>query len=492
MNRKRRFKFTKPHIQLYDTTGLSQDVQKSLNTAILAVTFSMVFVNITSGAAWTGFQRMLGADSLTLGIISAIPVAASTMQIFASYCLEKWQKRRALLLVFGFVHRFTWVIIGLIPYLIPMDKASMRLMMLMVLLAVSAGGGSFLNVTFYSLITDLVPMRIRGRYFSARQAVSLLAGILAGLFVSWIMDAVDSHIAFTIVLVIAGIFGCLDICCFFNIHFPPMQEHKGKGESFGAMLRSVLSDRSYMKIVGYFTLWFFAVNISGPFGNVLFLEHARMTFTEITVYNQIIPNITTVLIIGWWGRQMDRYGNQPIVQLAGLYCMLLPLTYVFVGPRSFLILPFAHAISGMAWPASDIGQQNMYLAKAPGHNRSMYVAVFFTCTQLFGTALSNFLGGLLMSGPLIRLEELNWRVLGFQLSRYNYIFLVSGVLRFACVLGLLPHLRDVADTSAREVVRSIAHQVSGKAHGFWIGMRIKRLRQQYHKRHSKNKGANET
>ncbi len=491
MNRKRRFRIAKPHIQLYDTTGLSQDVQKSLNTMILAVTFSMVFANITTGAAWTGFQRMLGADSLTLGIISAIPVAASTMQIFASFCLEKWQKRRTLLIIFGFVNRMVWILIGLIPYIIPMDNASMRMAALMVLLAVSAGGGSFLNVTFYSLIGDLVPMRIRGRYFSARQATSLLAGILTGLFVSWIMDAVDSHVAYTIVLVIAGVFGCLDICCFFRIKFPPMQERVGKGESFSTMLRSVLSDRGYMKIVGYFTLWFFAVNISGPFGNVLFLEHARMTFTEITVFNQIIPNISTVLIIGWWGRQMDRYGNQPIVQLAGLYCMLLPLAYVFVGPRSFLILPFAHALSGMAWPASDIGQQNMYLAKAPSHNRSMYVAVFFTCTQLFGTALSNFLGGLLMSGPLIRLEELNWRLLGFQMSRYNYIFVVSGILRFICVLGLLPHLRDVIDTPAREVARSITNQVSGKVHSLWIGMRIKRLRQQYHKRHSK-KEANKT
>ena len=29
---------------------------------------------------------------------------------------------------------------------------------------------------------DLVPLRIRGRYFSARQAVSLLAGMVLGIF----------------------------------------------------------------------------------------------------------------------------------------------------------------------------------------------------------------------------------------------------------------------------------------------------------------------
>ncbi len=481
MNRKRRFKFRRPHIQLYDTTGLSAEVHKSLNTAILAVTFSMVFTNITTGAAWTGFQRLLGADSLTLGIISAIPVAASTMQIFASYILEKLRARRTLLLVFGLLSRACWILIGLIPYLIPMEKESLRLVALMVLLGVSAAGASFLNVTFYSLMGDLVPMRIRGRYFSARQAVSLLAGILTGLFVSWLMDAVSGFIGYTIVLVIAGCFGCVDICCFFKVHFPPMQKPEGRGESFGVMLKSVLRDKGYMKIVGYFTLWFFAVNISAPFTNVYFLEQVRMTFTEITVLNQIIPNITTVLIIGWWGRQMDRYGNQPIVQLAGLYCMLLPLTYIFTGPRSFLMLPFAHALSGMAWPASDLGQQNMYLAKAPSHNRSMYVAVFFASTQLLGTALSNYVGGVLMSGPLWNLEALGWSVAGFKLTRYSFIFILSGVLRIGCVLGLLPHLRDATDTPAPEVARAIFRQNANRIRALLVSIRIKRLRKQYRK-----------
>ncbi len=481
MNRPRRFRIRRPHIRLYDTTGLTMDVQKSLNLGILAVTFAMVFTNITTGAAWTGFQRMLGADSLTLGVISAIPVAASTLQIFASFVLEKYQNRRTLLLVFGLIHRLSWLVIGLIPVFIPMEASGLRLISLMVLLAVSAGGASFLNVSFYSLIGDLVPMRIRGRYFSARQAVSLLAGILTGLFVSWLMDAVDGRIAYTLVLILASLFGTADICCFFFVKWPAMQPRTGKGEGLLTMLKSVLKDKGYMMVVGYFTLWFFAVNISGPFINVYFLEHARMSFTQITVYNQIIPNITTVLVIGWWGRQMDRYGNQPIVQTAGLYCMILPLAYILTGPGKFAILPFAHAISGMAWPASDLGQQNMYLERAPAHNRSMYVAVFFACTQLFGTAFSNFIGGILMSGPLRMLEALNLRFAGFDMTRYDFLFALSSILRMTCVLLLLPHLRSETDTPAPRMVRIILGQFSHKIHILLHGMRVKRLRTKYRK-----------
>lgn len=486
MNRKRRFYFRKPQLRLYDTTGLTRDVQLSLNTAIVAVMFAMVFTNITTGPAWTGFQRKLGADAFTLGILSAVPVIASTLQIVASYILERWRARRTLFLAFGITARLCWLFIALIPVLIPGEMQNMRLTLLMALLAVSAVGASFLNVSFYSLMGDIVPLRIRGRYFSARQAVSLIAGILAGLGVSLIMDRTEGFTGYCVVLAIASLFGVADICFFFKVKWPPMQKSDGPTQSFRAMIKSVLKDREYMRIVLYFTFWFFSVNISAPFLNVYFLEHVKMTFTEITVFNQIVSNFATVLVISWWGRKMDQYGNQPIVQTAGLFCMIQVLTYLFTGPRSFAILPFVHILSGMAWPASDLGQQNMYLAKAPEQNRSMYVAIFFASTQLFGTALSNFVGGILMNGPMIRLEALQLRLFGFEMLRYHFLFIISGILRMICVLGLLSHLRQETDTPAKVMWKEIAVNARNRVRHYQTMMRVKRLRKRYRKENERS------
>lgn len=478
---KGKLRLRRPSLRLYDATGLSLQTQRGLNMAILAVTFSMVMTTITTGAAWTGFQRMLGADAQLLGVISAIPVAASTLQILAAYMLERWRARRALFLGFGIVSRLLWVVIGLIPYFTPMAQPQMRLVLLMVFLALSAGSGAFINVAFYSLIGDLVPLRIRGRYFSSRQAVSLLSGILAGLLVSWLLDATEGFTGYTIALVVAGVFGTADICCFFFVAWPPMQPQGNARPGLGRMLRTVLRDRGYMRIVGYFTLWFFAVNLCGPFTNVFFLEEVRMTYTQITLLNQIVPNMATVLVIGWWGRQMDRYGNQPIVQTAGLYCMLLPLSYLLIGPHSFWILPFANVLSGICWPASDLGQQNMYLAKAPAQNRSMYVAVFFASTQLLGTALSNYVGGYLMDGPLATLAASGFA--GF--SRYDYIFLLSSLLRIMCVVALLPRLRQEEDTPAPKMCREIVGEFHMRAIALWRELRATRLRRKYYRRYRK-------
>ena len=71
-------------------------------------------------------------------------------------------------------------------------------------------------------------MRIRGRYFSARQRMTMISGIVAGVVMSWLLDhfTADGSLAgYTIVFILAGIFGAGDIACFFWVSWPPMPEN---------------------------------------------------------------------------------------------------------------------------------------------------------------------------------------------------------------------------------------------------------------------------
>ena len=470
-----------PSIELYNTHGLSADTKRALRMVIVAAMFGNAFTIITTSAAWTGFQRALGADSMQMGILSAIPVAASVIQIFASFVLEKHMNRRTLLLVFGLLHRVGWLMIGLTPLFLPEAMGGARLYVVMVLLAAASLGAAFLNVSYYSLVGDVVPMRIRGSYFSVRQTFLTVTGILAGLAVGLIVDSAEGMRGYIVALAAAGVCGCLDILSYLFMKWPPMQPREKTGEGFLRMLREVLSNGAFMRVVGYFTLWFFAVNIMGPFLNVFLLEEIRMSYAEVAIYNQIVPNVATILIIGWWGRQMDRFGNQPVVQTVGIYCMILPLTYLFLGPRSFWLLPLANVLNGMCFPASDLGQQNMYLAAAPAKNRSMYVAVFFASTQLLGQAFSNFVGGALMEGPLVRLEALNLTMGGLRFDRYDYIFVLSAVLRCICVLGLLPHLRAQRETSAWQMTHTLTLEAREALKRRRIAAKARRLRRKFNR-----------
>ena len=442
---------------LFDSTGMSNGLRRSLYLVILAATFGNACGVITTGAAWTGFLReVVHADDFQLGIISAIPVIANTSQLFMSFVMERRRNRRFMFLFFGILGRSLWIFIGFIPFLIPESRQYLRPMTVITLVALIAGGNSAVNLAFNSLMSDLVPLRIRGRYFSGRYRMYVMAGIGAGLLTSWIMDT-QGTLGYTIVLVLAGILGVMDLSCFFFVEWPAMRvpPPEEKQEGFLSMVHTVLRNKPYMMLVLFYTCWNFAVNVSAPFYNVHMLENLHMNYTMITLSNQITSNVMAVLFVSRWGGLMDQHGNKPILNIAVLVCMLTPLLWVPIKPGMVWLVVAANALSGMFWSPIDLGQQNLSLNLAGEKNRSMYLAVYFTVVNLAGVALGNTVGGMLVQGVFAHLEKLQLHFLGLTLNRYQYIFTTSALLRILTVVLALPLIREAGSKALRPVMREI-------------------------------------
>jgi len=65
--------------------------------------------------------------------------------------------------------------------------------------------------------------------------------------------------------------------------------------------------------------------------------------------------------------------------------------------------------------------------------------------------------------------------------RYHYLFMLSGLLRIVCVLGLLPRLRQATETPAKEMWKAIAKETLGRIRHIRNLLRVKRLRKRYRK-----------
>ncbi len=473
------------NIEFFDSRGLDDVTKRNLMLVIYAVMVGQISAFITGGAAWTGFLReVLKADDLLLGIIAAVPVAASTIQIVIAYWMQRFQKRRFFLIFFGMLGRFFWIPIALVPYFIPASQHSAQMMLVSIFIMAVSIGNSFVTVGYTSLVADIVPLRIRGRYFASRLAASLVTGLLGGLAASFLVDALGTA-GYTIALIVAGITGMGDIAFFFRVQFPPMYtpEDQEKQPSFLASLREVLADKSFMRVVFYFTCWTFSVNIAAPFFNVHMLGNLHMSYTQITLTNQITSNIVTLLTVPLWGKPLDRFGNKAILQLCARVCMITPILWVFITPNSLWLLLLANINGGIFWPPVDIAQQNFYFNASSQKNRAMYIAVFFAVFNLCGVALSNALGGVLvqnvftgMAANMPLLQNIGW-------TQYHLIFLLSGLLRIAVVLGLFPRLREEDAPTYRYVVRTVLSEWYRGRMRWVYSVRAAHLRKRYRRLH---------
>jgi len=482
--RKRGTVFRGFRLRLFNDTGMSPDTRSNLYWVIWGVTAGMLGTVVTTGAVWSAFQRqVLGANDFQLGLISAIPFAVSALQVFVSYIMERRRNRRFMFLFFGLLGRSFWILIALVPYLFPSFSPDLRIWLVIVFVVMVFSGNSFVNLGFGSLMGDLVPIRIRGSYFSARQMVSLASGVVSGLLISFMIDRVGLP-GYTIALVLAGVSQLMDITCFFFVKWPPMSEDKGPRMSLWAMIREVFANKPFVKLIVFYSIWLFSANIAGPFWNVYMLEDLQMSFTQMSLYTQIVSNTATVLVISRWGRLIDRYGNKPMLQMAAVLMALSPLPWFFSTPATTFFVLLSNVAGGMSWPVSDLCQQNLYLSHSPQVHRSMYIAVFLACVNLFGVALANAVGGWLMQEPFAALAARNYVVLGMPMTNSRYMFLTTIALRLMVMFVFLPRISEEGAWTVSAALRDMLRIAEEGAVRRVFQARATFLRRRWRRRHA--------
>ncbi len=473
----------KLRLRLFNDDGMPEQLRKNLYWVIWSVTAGMLGFVVTTGAVWSGFQReVLGANDFQLGLISAIPVSTCVLQVFISYYMEKKRNRRFLFLFLGLFGRSFWIVIALVPYIFPGFTMDLRIWTVIVFVVIISGSNSGVNLAFGSLMGDLVPIRIRGSFFGTRQMISLMSGVITGLIISWMIDRVGL-VGYTIALGIAGISLLLDIASYFFVKWPEMEE--AQLPSLPTLLKEVFRNKPFLRVVTFYSMWLFSVNIASPFWNIHMLEYLHMSFTQITLYTQITSGVTTILIVTRWGRLIDRYGNKPVLNIAAIFVVLAPIPWLFATQNTAYFVIFANIISGATWPVVDICQQNLYLSQSPKVHRSMYIAVFFACINLFGIALANAVGGYLMQTPFAYLSAQYSVVLGMTMSKMHWMVFASIFCRITVLLVFLPRIHEDGSQTLSNTVKSIARDTANRAQHRAFVMRAyslrKRLRKQLQK-----------
>jgi MFS family permease len=304
-------------------------------------------------------------------------------------------------------------------------------------------------------------MNIRGSYFAMRSRVATIFGVAGGILTAWFLDSFSGFSSYAFVFALAAIAGTLDIICFFGIRFPPMVETE-KGEKFTSMMGRVIKNKGYMKFTIFMTLWFFSLGLSMPFYFVYLRNVVELSNTYITVLVQILPSICSIIVVRRWGRMLDLHGNKSIMQLTNGILCIAPFLWIFVSGNIAAIIMVAviGLMQGCLFSGFEIGANNIMLGHAPAVNRSMYIAVYFMTTSMIGIGLANATGGWLLENVFAVFERTDIIIFGVKMTRYNYIFALTAVLRCVMIYIVLPRLiREDNNTPVRELLRGAVRSV---------------------------------
>ena len=431
------------------TTLSHQETTKALRLFNWGAIIGTCAYSLWTGVFITGFALYLGAKSLEIGLLGAIPVLAGVVQPLASFWADKSKLTRKFFTnIFYIFSILFWIPIILLPFF---KSLSYSLFLFFASYTFANFLLSMTNPPYISWLGDVVPEDIRGRYFARRNMYAGLAGMVVSLSMGRLVDILPKKIAFPIVFATATFFAIVEIIIIF-LQPEPYREPQ-KELSLLHELILPLKDKNFKFYTFFISLWNFAVIMPGQFFSVFMLKYLHLSYTTIVLVS-ISSGIAGLIAQPFFGYLADRYSNKSILLLTSLFASLIPFLYIFMTPRfpifSLVLLYLVNIFAGAIWAGIMLTQFNLLLMFSPPLKRMSYVGVHSAFVSLTG-AVSPFLGGLIVNA----LKGFHISFLALDLTNIKILFTLSTVLRLLS-LSLLKIIKEYREEeSPLELVKDI-------------------------------------
>lgn len=438
-----------PLTRLYDEAKLPQAIRRSLSLILLGNLFGNLHAIICGGGttAMIGLANQLQAGDFAFGLLNGIPQAAALLQIPFSLLVNRTHKRKKYLLTYGLFSRALWLLFGFIPLIVPQEPAGLALWMLIFLLGISSCCASAINVCWFPWLSDLAPISIRGRWFSIRDSVVAACNLLFGLLVARLLDTLPIESRYVIIFLIGGAVGILDMVCFGFCKevysAPPQRLH------FGGILKDILRNKPFLRLVIMWTAWCFAANLCGPYLARYSVNEMGLSFTQMMVFSTAAASIATILVISRWGKALDHYGCRSVMLVAAVANALTDGFYLFSTPGNIVPVLLRNFVGALCWSGTNLAATSMQLSASPDESRPSYIAVFACVTSLIGTTLGTLAGGLLLEGW----QNAGWFTGAFD--RFKALILLAVILRLCVAVFLVPPLTNDREGTPKQLIHSV-------------------------------------
>lgn len=410
------------------TGGPATRLRASLRASVAEGMVTELITACAGATVLTGWALHLAATPLEIGFLGALPFLAQLAQVPAAWLTALAGRRRVAVVAIA-ISRQALLPLAILPFL-PVSATTQRAVLLAVA-ATTALLGVVGNNAWVAWMGELVPERIRGRYFGRRTALCTLAGTLAGLVSAQLLDRGARAGSTGPVLALLALAACAAGAA---TTWLMIRQHEPSGPPparpcLSAVIRP-LRDPAARGLLVYQLAWNAAVGLGGAYFAYHLLGNLRVGFTVVALHaatGAVVRMVSAPL----WGRAIDRLGARPVLAACSFLVALLPALWLFVTPSRLWPIAMDAVIGGAAWGGHGLAAFAEPLAVAPRRERSFYLAAF---SMAGGVAwvLATVAGGAIVGRLPARFEAF-----GTPAYAVHVVFAISALARFgAATLAL--------------------------------------------------------
>jgi MFS family permease len=417
-----------------------KETKKALNNSIVDGIFASA-KNGFSNNYIIPFALALGASTGLIGLVASIPQLIGTLfHPFGAKLIDKYENRKMITALFATLHRLVWIPIALLPIIFGVGQTS--IFILLGLLSIMLIFKAVSITSWTSWMIDLVPERIRGRYFGKRNFFSNLSFLIAIVLSGVLLDYFVGINGFIVIFSIGLVLGLISTVILLKIPEIKMTDgHKDFHFSFKHFIRGIREHKNHSNFVMFMVAVDFSRYLIAPFLMVFMLRDLNIGYFWFSImYAALILSLTVFQI--YWGKFSDKYGHRKTVKITYFLWLLMPLALLLVSPTLpsaliLILLLFIQLFDGFATSGFNLSAFNYLLETVPKRDSHMFIANYRFITGL-AIALALFLGGVL--GQYFEGTTLLW------ISGLQILFFVSFILRIILPLPFLSRFHSIVHT----------------------------------------------
>lgn len=365
--------------------------------------------------------NVVGVTNYQLGWINSMPSLISLLILLpAAWSMNQLERKREFTFVVILLMRVFIAFIAITPFVHFMNSG----WWLIVAIAIMNVPTALASLSWQSFIGDLIPDNRRASFFSERNRLATIVGLITSVFVGFMLNlsSKSDPNPYVTVFLVAVLFGVIESLLIFKHKEIPLKSNNEKIQVKKLKWFRLFQNRPYVTFLVCAFVFQFGWQMAWPIFNIYNVKIAGATAFWISLFT-VCSQIGQIVSFKWWGRYSEKYGHARALLLSCIGMGLTTTITIFSTNLYYLLL--TNFISGIALSGITLLLFNELLAVSPIEERTNGIAYYQLMVGAVGF-ISPQVGVLLY-------ETLG---LSFSMNVSTIIRIIGGILFFLAPIYL--------------------------------------------------------
>jgi len=273
-----------------------------------------IILNISNNYFALFAISVLGATNYQVGLISSLPQFIGMFAMIVGSLIINSLVEKKKFTAFSFLIMRMFLLLMILIVYIPIEYRSWAFVLLVGLMNLP---GSFANLSWQSFIGDIIPDERRSGFFSERNKIMTIIGMISTFTVGILLQQFDQSNAlpFQLLFMIAFLFGIIEFR-YLMMHKEQKKTVKKEKKklNFGFY---VFKHKPYVYFIICSLFFNFGWQMAWSLFNIYQIKYAGATALWISLFT-VANQIAQVASYSWWGKMADKYSNAKMLILVAI------------------------------------------------------------------------------------------------------------------------------------------------------------------------------